>query len=59
MNKAIHILLRLNSEGLRLDGCLALESPPASFLDVHAQCLPNQLTLGSVLFLGDTLGLFD
>jgi hypothetical protein len=59
MDESIHIFLRPNPEGLSLQSCLPLKLPPPLFLEVQAQGLPHQLTLGSVFFLGCPLSLSD
>jgi hypothetical protein len=59
MDESIHIFLRPNPERLSLQSCLPLKLPPPLFLEVQAQGLPHQLTLGSVFFLGCTLSLSD
>jgi len=59
MDDSVHIFFGPNPEGLSLQGCLALKLPPTSFLEVEAQGLPDQLTLGSVFFPGGTLSLSE
>jgi len=48
MDQPVNILLRPNPEGLGLQGGLPLELPPSFFVEVQAQGLPDQLTLGPV-----------
>jgi hypothetical protein len=59
MDESVDILFRPDPNGPGLQGSFLLEFPPPVFLKVHTQGLPDQLALGSVLFLGRTLRLSD